>query len=518
MQQEIVINAIADEVRVALVENGLLTELYIEEKERKHITGNIYKGRVTRVLPGMQAAFVDIGLAKDAFLYVMDIHDNIEKYELEDEDGGEPGAAGNGGQSSAGEAETAKNGRRNKRKDRCLSIENKLKSGQEVIVQIAKEPMGTKGARVTSHISLPGRYLVYMPTVEHIGISRRIASAAERARLREIIKRHKPPGCGFIVRTAGGGKDEELFKHDIEFLTKLWAQILKNAEKVSPPALLHSDLDIIFKSFRDIFSNDVDRVMIDSEEQFNRCVEFADSLMPQLSERIKLYMKPKPIFDYCNIESQIEQALKRKVWLKSGGYIIIDETEALVAIDVNTGKYVGKKNLEETIFKINLEAIQVITRQVRLRGLGGIIIIDFIDMKEEKHRKQVLQVLEEALKKDRARTNILQLTELGLVEMTRKRARQSLGKILSQPCPCCKGSGRVKSALNIYNTIQRELLYLPRDDSREEIMLQVHPEVAKLICSANKQRLKRLQQICGKKVLLNADENLSHEDYNIMAI
>ncbi len=523
MQQEIVINAIADEVRVALLENGLLTELYIEEKERKHLTGNIYKGKVSRVLPGMQAAFVDIGLPKDAFLYVLDFHDNIEKYEMEGE---EPFGAATEIEAEVpteaeleaegqGEEETAPAKKRGSRRNRSLDIENKLKARQEILVQIAKEPLGTKGSRVTSYVSLPGRYLVYMPTVEHVGVSRRISNPAERARLRKIIKKYKPPNCGFIVRTAGEGKDEEHFKNDIEFLTKLWNQVLGKSEKKSAPALLHSDLDIIFKSFRDIFTDEVDRVMIDSEEQFIRCVEFVNSLMPQLTKRIKLYLKPKPIFDYYNIEEQIEKALKRKVWLKSGGYIVIDETEALVSIDVNTGKYVGKKNLEETIFKINLEAIQVIVRQVRLRGLGGIIIIDFIDMKEEKHRQQVVQTLQEALKKDRTRSNVLQLTELGLVEMTRKRARQSLGKILSQPCSCCRGTGRVKSTLSIYNTIQRELVQL-REDKCKEILLRGHPELAQLICGNGKQRLQNLEKACGKKIIVKSDSNLSLGKYNLV--
>ncbi len=523
MQQEIVINASTDEVRVALLENGLLTELYIEQKERQHLSGNIYKGRVTRVLPGMQAAFVDIGLAKDAFLYVLDFYDNIEKYELEEDedDDNEDGLLAD--ELSAEEfgppkpeANNAKGNGKSK-KDRSETIESKLKAGQEIIVQIAKEPIGTKGARVTSHVSLPGRFLVYMPTVEHVGVSRRISTQSERARLRDIIKKYKPQNCGFIVRTAGVGKKEELFKNDIQFLTNLWDQVQEKWDKTRAPAVLHQDLDVVFRSFRDIFTDDVDRVMIDSEEQFTRCVEFVNSLMPKLTDRIKLYLKPKPIFDYYNIEPQIEKALRKKVWLKSGGYIVIDEAEALVAIDVNTGKYVGKKNLEETIFKINLEAIQEIVRQVRLRGLGGIIIIDFIDMREEKHRKQMMQALDEALKLDRTRSNVLQLTDLGLVEMTRKRAKQSLGKILSQPCPACKGSGRTKSTLYIYNSIQRDLIKLRERKNKEEVLLRVQPGVAQFICAGGKKKLRRLEELSGKKIVVKSDDMLQQGEYDLIA-
>lgn len=532
MQQEIVINAISEEIRVAILENGLLTELYIEERDRRHLRSNIYKGRVTRVLPGMQAAFVDIGLSKDSFLYVLDFYDNIEKYEMDEDEpfaaeNGEVNGGSNGSDTAnsnkseieieAAEALPSASAKEIDDKNKPVTIESKLKTGQEIIVQIAKEPMGTKGARVTSHISLPGRYLVYMPTVEHVGVSRRITSAAERSRLRDIIKKNKPPNCGFIVRTAGEGKDEEHFKNDIEFLTKLWGQIVEKSEKKKAPSLLHRDLDVVFRSIRDIFSADVDRVMIDSEEQFTRCVEFVNSLLPKLTDRVKLYLKSKPIFDYYNIESQIEKALKRKVWLKSGGYIVIDETEALVSIDVNTGKYVGKKNLEETIFKINLEAIHTIVNQVRLRDLGGIIIIDFIDMKEEKHRQQLMKTLDEALKVDRTRTNVLQLTDLGLVEMTRKRARQSLGKILSQPCPCCKGNGRIKSPQTIYYTMQRDLIRLREDKKREDILLRVHPDVASLLYENGKQRLRKLEKICNKRIVVKSDDTLHQEEYDLVS-
>jgi len=510
MQKEIIINSNPQETRVALLENGVLAELYIEPKGQRGITGNIYKGRVTRVLPGMQAAFVNIGLAKDAFLYVLDFFDHLEEYEAALDDEGQPPVPG---------PEEVRR-RRQRRRRQEEDIEKVLSPGQEVLVQVAKEPIGTKGARVTSHISLPGRYLVYMPTVDHIGVSRRITDQAERQRLKEIVKGIRPPSGGFIVRTVGEGKSRENFEADMHFLTRLWSGILRRNESISAPALIHRDLDLLFRIIRDLFTDEVNRILIDSVEDYERCLEFVENLMPHLASKVRLYLKDKPIFEYFNIEPQIEKALKRKVWLKSGGYIVIDETEALVCIDVNTGKYVGKgkRNLEETIVKINLEAIKEIVRQVRLRDLGGIIIIDFIDMEKEENRRLVLEALAEELKKDRTRSNVLQLTELGLVEMTRKRVKQSLGKTLTKPCPYCKGNGRIKSDLYILSSLEQEVARVARNTNASELVLRVNPAIAELLLENKKRHLLRLEKLHKKQLTVLSDEALHQEEFSVEGV
>ncbi len=516
MQKEIVINVTEAETRVSLLENGILAEFYIEQKTRRNCTGNIYKGKVNKVLPGMQAAFVDIGLSKDAFLYVTDFFDHLEEYEqkLADEETpifdlpiDEPYLA-------------AKRSRPRKRGDKSnnTSIESLLTEGQEVMVQVAKEPIGTKGARLTSHISLPGRYLVYMPTVEHIGVSRRIAAAGERQRLKDLLKRLRPPDCGgFIVRTAAEGQGAKQIEADIQFLLNLWNSIQKRKENTTAPTILHSDLDLICKIIRDVFTDNVTRLLVDSEEEYQRCLEFVDAALPNLTHKIKLYLKEKPIFDYFNIEAQLEKALKRKVWLKSGGYIIIEETEALVAIDVNTGKYVGKKNLEETVLKTNLDAIREIVRQVRLRDLGGIIVIDFIDMEKEDHRRKVIESFQEQLKADRTRTNVQQLSELGLVEMTRKRIRQSLGRILTKTCPYCHGDGRIKSELTVYHVLLRELSRMSGRLIGDEVLIRVHPNLARLLLENRSRRLSHMEKLYQKKFTVQADENLHEIEFNLSA-
>jgi ribonuclease G len=511
MQREIIINSTGSETRVALLENSTLAELYIEQKGKRGITGNIYKGKVSKVLPGMQAAFVDIGLSKDVFLYVSDFFDHLEEYEpvICDEEESESLVPVRKNQASNGKEKSSRGGGN--------SIEDLLKEGQEVLVQVAKEPIGSKGARVTSHITLPGRYLVLMPTVEHVGVSHRITDQAERQRLKELIKKIKPPNIGLIVRTVGEGKGEEEFVSDLQFLTKLWSNILKKNEATSAPSILHRDLDLVLKTLRDIFTPDIDRLLTDSVEEYERCLEFVDTLLPKLTPKTKLYLKNRPIFDYFNIEPQIDKALKRKVWLRSGGYIVIDEAEALVAIDVNTGKYVGKKNLEDTILKINLEAVKEIVHQVRLRDLGGIIVIDFIDMAKEENRKLLMNKLQEELKRDRTRTQVLQLTELGLVEMTRKRVKQSLGKLLTKPCPYCKGNGRIKSDRAILNSLQLEISRIIDKLEGEDVLIRVHPTIANLLYSNKKRELNRLQKIYTKRFTVQSDDNLHQEQFDIAA-
>jgi len=505
MSREIIVNSIPRQTRVALLEDGQLAEIYIERAQDRRIVGNVYKGRVTKVLPGMQAAFVDIGLKKDAFLYVLDVYNNLEEYEttiVEEEE-------------EAGMESQDEDLEPFKVSSSSASIQELLKEGQEIVVQVSKEPLGTKGARVTSHITLPGRFLVYMPTVEHVGVSRRIASDTERSRLRKLIKKLKPPNCGFIVRTVGEGKGEEEFRADMDFLIKLWESIKKKSENATAPSVLHEDLDLVFRTIRDLFNSDIEKMVLDSEREYQRCLEFVDTLMPHLTDRIKFFVKDVPIFDHYRIESELEKALRKKIWLKSGGYIIIDQSEALVAIDVNTGKYVGKKNLEDTIVKTNLEAVSEIVRQIRLRDLGGIIIIDFIDMELEENKKKVLNALERKLREDRSRTNVLQLSELGLVEMTRKRVKQSLEKVLSEPCPYCEGRGVVKSSLTICYEVQNAVRRLISSTNSQEILIRVNPSVGAHFRGEERPFIDEMTEIYQKKIKVKEDPNLHQEHFEV---
>ncbi|MBN2373617.1 Rne/Rng family ribonuclease [bacterium] len=510
--KEIVINANPYEKRVALLEDRFLTELYIERRRSKRINGNIYKGRVTRVLPGMQAAFLDIGLQKDAFLYVMDVADSITEFEYL--------MIGSDEEEQSDILPSIEEGVKSfhvypQQYQPAVNIQDLIKEGQELLVQVTKEPLGTKGARVTTNITLPGRYLVYMPTVDHVGVSRRIEDKDEKARLKEMIQTLKAPNTGYIVRTVGEGKGEAEFLPDMEYLSKLWDKIQLRSNSSNPPCLIHRDLDIVLKTLRDILNTDIDRVVIDSDEEYERCIEFVETLMPNLTDSIKVYHKAKPIFDDYNIEKQIEEALSPKIWLKSGGYIVIDETEALVTIDVNTGKFVGEANLEETIYKTNKEAIQEIVRQIRLRDLGGIIIIDFIDMWAEENRQKLLEALETELKKDRMRSKILQLTQLGLVEMTRKRIKQSLGKILTSPCPYCGGTGRVKSVLTICRAIQREIDRIRGSMSGDEILIKAHPDIASFFYKQEDDLLEHLENKYKKRITIKSEPDMHYEDYTI---
>lgn len=510
--KEIVINANPYEKRVALLEDRLLTELYIERRRSKRINGNIYKGRVTRVLPGMQAAFLDIGLQKDAFLYVMDVDDSMTEFEKlmvdgDDEVQGDIVASLDDGAKPFSVYP--------QQYQPTVNIQDLLKEGQELLVQVTKEPLGTKGARVTTNITLPGRYLVYMPTVDHVGVSRRIEDKDEKARVKELIQSLKAPNSGYIVRTVGEGKGEEEFLSDIEYLSKLWDKIIKRNNSSRSPCLIHKELDIVLKTLRDILNTDIDRLTIDSETEYERCIEFVETLMPNLMDSIRIYHKDKPIFDGYNIEKQIEEALSPKIWLKSGGYIVIDETEALVTIDVNTGKFVGEADLEETIYKTNKDAIHEIVRQLRLRDLGGIIIIDFIDMWAEENRQKILDALEKELKKDRMRTKILQLTQLGLVEMTRKRIKQSLGKILTSPCPYCGGTGRVKSVLTICRAIQREIDRMSGSMAGDEILIKTNPDVAAFFYKQEDDLLEHLENKHKKRITIRSEPDMHYEDYTI---
>jgi len=496
MANDLVINVTPQETRVALLEERVLAELYIERTKDRGIVGNLYKGKVVKVLPGMQAVFVDIGLEKAAFLCVSDVYGGMEDYE--------------------------EMGFQREEMPTYFTpsspIEDLLSEGQEILVQVSKEPLGTKGTRVTSYITLPGRYLVYMPTVDHIGISRRIRDEKERKRLREIIQMIKPPSGGFIVRTASEGAESDEIRNDMEFLLRLWNNIQKKKENATTPSLIHNDLTMVLRVIRDLLSSQVNRIVIDSKEEYENIVSFINTYMPKQKYEITLYDKKEPIFDAYGIEMEIGKMLGRKVWLKSGGYIVIDMYEALVAIDVNTGRYVGKRNLDDTILKTNLEAAKEIAYQLRLRNIGGIIIIDFIDMEREGDREKVYQALEEAIKKDRQKTNIFKISELGLVEMTRKRTRENISRILSESCPYCEGGGLIKSKTTICYDIFREIERTSSELGGPNIMVEAHPEVADFLYEEERSGVEELERKLRKKIVIKGRPGFHQEQFNIIEI
>ena len=512
MAKRIVVNAGVTETRLAVQDGNLLTELYVERADRRSIVGNIYKGVVTNVLPGMQAAFVDIGLAKDAFLYAGDYTPNLGPPEAAAPNA--PSAEDASADVDVGDAPDPEV-EAEPRREAVGPIEEMLRKGQEVLVQVSKEPLGTKGARVTSFVSIPGRYIVYMPQARHVGVSRRIHDDAERDRLRAIVRDLPPPPGGFIVRTVAEGKGDEELVADIHFLSRLWTQVQSRHESAKAPSLLHEEMDVTFRVVRDLFSPEVEEFLVDSEQAYEKCLGYATTLVPQLAARVKRWDKDAAIFEATGIERDIDKALRRRVWLKSGGYIVIDHTEALVAIDVNTGKYVGKRDLEETILKINLEAVTEVVRQIRLRDLGGIIIIDFIDMERAEHRDQVFKALKKVLADDKARTNVLEISELGLVEMTRKRVRQSLQSLFCAPCPTCKGSGVVKSDATLAAEIFRKIQAGAHEGAPREVVVRVHPEMAHHLESAQRDGIERLQTLINRKVSVHGVSSYHREQYEL---
>jgi ribonuclease G len=450
-----------------------VTEIYIDRKKDRGVAGNIYKAKVMKVLPGMQAAFVDIGLEKSAFLYVGDVFDSSSEYApMMDDEGLEL------------EVEAKR------KRNHTSQIEDLLQEGQEILVQVSKEPISTKGARVTMYISIPGRYLVMMPGISHIGVSRRIEREEERRRLREIVEKLRKPNTGYIIRTASQGRSEEEFKADIEFLSRLWDTIQRKREKVSAPALMHNELDLVFRVMRDAFTGDVDRMVIDSPEEHQRAKEYVDTYIPPLSRRVKLYDQDEPIFEHYGVEIEISRALGRKVWLKSGGYIIIDQTEALTTIDVNTGRYVGKRTLEDTILKTNLEAVREIAYQLRLRNIGGIIILDFIDMEREDNRRRVYSALQEAL----------------------------LGRTLCDTCPYCDGRGYVKSSRTVCYEVFREIRKAFTGAEEKKALVTVNSMVADMLYDEERQGVEELEKEFGKKIVIKADPNLHQEQYEVVMV
>jgi ribonuclease G len=499
MVDVLLINAEGYEKRVALIENGVLVELHIEREAERGIVGNIYKGRVVRVLPGMQAAFVDIGIGKAAFLYADDVMGpEASPPDLEQEDAEHP---------SSSEVPRAE----------APPIQDRLREGEEILVQVAKDPIGTKGARITSYISLPGRHLVLMPTVDHVGVSRRIVDEEQRQRLRERVESMRPPGVGFIVRTVAEGQSDENLQADMEFLLKLWDDIRMRGEAARAPELVYSDLDLPLRIVRDLVSSNVARVVVDDIEEYQRIVDFVATFMPRYADTLELFQNTEPLFDNYGIEHDIDRAMDRKVWLKSGGYLVIDQSEALTAVDVNTGRYVGRRNLEDTITRTNLEAVRELATQLRLRNIGGIIIIDFIDMELEANRQKVWRALNEALSGDRAKSNVLPISELGLVEMTRQRVRESLNHQLAEPCPHCEGRGVVKTALTVCYEVLREIRRQARALPTQGITVCVHPEVADLLADAEREHLVRLERKLDKEVLVEARPNFHVEQFEIHA-
>ena len=506
MGKRIVVNVGVTETRLAVQDNNQLTELYVERARRRSIVGNIYKGVVTNVLPGMQAAFVEIGLSKDAFLYGGDYTANL---------GEEDDQAGAGEEDDTRDVDLGEGEVETRVTHVHAPIEEVLRKGQEILAQVSKESLGSKGARITSFISIPGRYIVYMPQSRHIGVSRRIHDEAERERLRGIVKAVRPPTGGFIVRTVAEGKGEEELIADIQFLSRLWSQVQQRFETAKAPALLHEEMDLTFRVVRDLFSPEVEEFLVDTEEGYEKVLQYANTLVPQLASRVKRYVGKAPIFDSTGIEKEIDKALRRRVWLKSGGYIVIDHTEALVAIDVNTGKYVGKRDFEETVLKINLEAAAEAVRQIRLRDLGGIIILDFIDMERAEHRAQVSRALTNALADDKARTNVLEISELGIVEMTRKRARQDLHSVFYASCPTCKGSGHVKSDATLAAEIFRKIQAQAADASGEEVLVHAHPDVAHRLEGEEREGLERLRTLIGRKISVQGMPSYHREEYDV---
>ncbi|MBE0510847.1 MAG: ribonuclease G [Chromatiales bacterium] len=481
MSEELLINITPQETRIAFLENGMLQEVHIERSRRRGLVGNIYRGKVVRVLPGMQAAFVEVGLERTAFLHASDIDHDLE------------------GENSE-------------------QISLLLREGQDVVVQVAKDPLGTKGARLTTHISIPARYLVYMPNNGHIGVSQRIEDEAERERLkstvRDLAAEHSPGG--YIVRTAAESAPQDALEKDICFLGKLWAEIQDRIKSGSDVALIHEDMPLVMRTMRDLADADIEKIRIDSRETYLKVYKFASKFIPGLSNRIEHYAGERPIFDLYGVEDEIQRALGRKVQLKSGGYLIIDQTEAMTTVDVNTGGFVGHRNLEETIFKTNLEAAQAIARQLRLRNLGGIIIIDFIDMEDPEHRRLVLRALEKSLERDHAKANISEVSALGLVQMTRKRNRESLEHVLCETCPTCSGRGTLKTPETVCYEIFREIMRAVRQFDAQQLLVLASQEVVDLLVDEESTSVAELEEFIERPINFQVESLYTQEQFDVV--
>jgi ribonuclease G len=508
LSTEILVNTTGKETRLALMEHQQLAELHIDRGTDRGCVGNIYLGKVVRVLPGMQAAFVEIGLERAAFLYVGDIYPQMLEHNHDEEEGQD--------EADPDLTMTEEGPPRDVPRPGQPAIQDLIKEGDALVVQVSKDPIGTKGARVTTHITLPGRYLVFMPTVDHVGISRRIDKDRERRRLREFMEKNRPKGAGFIVRTVCAAQTNQTLKQDMNYLVATWEKVQAAAKVKKAPAPLHLDHGLVLRMVRDAFHDDVDRMVVDHPGLYEEVQAFMEEFSPELKEKVHLYKGAEPIFDAFGVETEITRSLGRRVWLKSGGYLIIDQTEALTSIDVNSGKYVGQGSLEETTFKVNLEAVKEVVYQLRLRNIGGIIIIDFIDMDREQNRDKVYRAIEEELKKDRARTNVLKISDLGLVQMTRKRVQEDVVRYLSESCPTCEGRGNVRSrqtvAYEIFRQVQREAA---RSIASQTIFVNAHPSVADVLYGEEYPQLEGVEQRLGRRVVVRAQLHMHPERYEV---
>jgi len=490
MSEEILVNITPQETRVAVVENGVLQEVYIERVRKRGLVGNIYKGKVCRVLPGMQAAFIEIGLERAAFLHASDIFS--------------PNSA------ILNEVDPKQN--------EAPPIQELVSEGQELLVQVIKDPLGTKGARLTTHLTIPARFLVAMPMTDHIGVSQKIESEEERERLKSLVDKLRVdnPKGGYIIRTAADQVQEKDLSADIQFLNRIWEAIHERATEVGPRQIVHEDLPLSMRAVRDIVGTDVEKIRIDSKEHFQKINKFVTKFIPELASGIEYYSGPRPLFDLYSVEDEIQKSLQPKVQLKSGGHLVIDQTEAMTTVDVNTGAFVGHRNLEETIFKTNLEATQAIARQIRLRNLGGIIIVDFIDMLDEDHKSQVLRSLERSLEKDHAKTTVSEVSALGLVQMTRKRTRESLEHVLCEPCPVCSGRGMVKTPETVVFEIFREILREARQFDAQKFLILASQSVVDLMIDEESGSVAELEAFIGRPIRFQVENQYSQELFDVV--
>lgn len=501
MSEEILINMTPRETRVGVVENGMLQELHVERTSRRGYVGNVYKGRVQRVMPGMQAVFVDIGLERAAFLHASDIvrPPLPEAAEL-------PSAGGGNG-----------NGH-------MPSISELVHEGQEIVVQVVKDPIGTKGARLSTHLSIPSRYLVLLPHARTLGISTRIEDEAERQRLKEVLtpliseEGASNPRLGYIVRTNAEGQSAESLAFDVTYLGKVWRVVQENIAKAKVGERVYEELSLPLRALRDLLNDDIEKVRVDSRETFEKVAKFVHKFMPHLDDRIEHYAGERPIFDLYGVEDEIQRALRKEVPLKSGGYLIVDQTEAMTTIDVNTGGYLGTRNLEETVYRTNLEAAQAASRQLRLRNLGGIIIIDFIDMTDEEHKRQVIRMLEKGLSRDHAKTTVYPMSQLGLVEMTRKRTTESLERQLCEPCPACMGRGTVKTAETVTYEIFREITRAVRQFNAQKLLVMASPKVVGRILEEESTAVAELEEFISKSIRFQPEEHYSQEQFDVVLL
>lgn len=501
----ILINSKHYETRAAVLSSGNVSELFIERSRKRTVVGNIYKGKVVKVLPGMQSAFVDIGLPKAAFLHVADMinsDDPLIDSDFDEEDEHDDGI----------------DLEQEDRERPLTPIEDMLTEGQEIIVQVAKDAIGSKGARLTMHLSIPGRHLVLMPGYPHIGISRKIEDADEREKLREILKSILPSGGGLIARTVSKGQDFHDLEADRDFLLRIWGKVEELAEKSKAPKLIYEDGNLIFRLLRDVVSERTDKIIIDNPKEFEDIIDYCKDFQPELTHKVSLYDKDIPMFDLYNVEIEINRLLDKKIWLRSGGYIVIDQAEALTVIDVNTGKFVGKRNFEETIFKTNIEAAREIAHQLRLRNIGGIVIVDFIDMESAENQEKVLTLTDELLRQDRSRASVVNITPLGLVEITRKRAQESMIRMMSEACPYCEGRGVIKSRLTVCYDILRHIYRIAEECRGKALLLEAHNEIADILLSNERESLNELEKEFSLKIEVKFRPNFHLEHYELIPL